>query len=57
MKSNLFRNVSLALCATAVRDWLLDIGAAERDWSVLHALTRERHPWVPLNFAPLNVLR
>jgi len=40
-----------------VRDWLLDIGAAEREWSVLHALPRERHPWVPLNFAPLNVLQ
>jgi hypothetical protein len=40
-----------------VRDWLLDIGAAEREWSVLHATPRERHPWVPLNFAPLNVLQ
>jgi len=40
-----------------VRDWLLDIGAAEREWSVLHALPRERHPWVPLKFAPLKVLQ
>jgi pimeloyl-ACP methyl ester carboxylesterase len=40
-----------------IRDWLLDAGAAEREWSVLHALPRERHPGVPLKFAPANALK
>ena len=40
-----------------LRDWLLDTGQAEREWTVLHAPQRERHAWTPLNFAPANVLR
>jgi hypothetical protein len=40
-----------------IRQWLLGSGQAEREWSVLHALPRERHPGTPLRFAPASALR
>ena len=40
-----------------LRDWLLGSPQAAREWTVLHAPQRERHPWTALNFAPANVLR
>ena len=39
-----------------VRDWLLGIGCAEREWTVLHGVPRERHPGAPRNFAPGSAL-
>ncbi len=40
-----------------VRDWLLQSGAAEREWTVLHGQPRARLPGSPLNFAPGSALR
>ncbi|MFZ2650747.1 MAG: alpha/beta hydrolase [Burkholderiaceae bacterium] len=40
-----------------VRDWLLGSGEVEREWTVLHAPQRERHPGTPLHFAAANLLR
>jgi pimeloyl-ACP methyl ester carboxylesterase len=40
-----------------LRDWLLGNGKAEREWTVLHAPPRERHPGTPLSFAPVSALR
>jgi pimeloyl-ACP methyl ester carboxylesterase len=40
-----------------MRDWLLGVNEAEREWSVLHASPRERHPATPLRFAPQHALR
>jgi len=40
-----------------LRDWLLGTGHADREWSVLHAPTRHRHPGTPFNFAPVGALR
>ena len=40
-----------------LREWLLGTGPAEGEWSVLHALPRERHPGVPIKFAPAHAVR
>jgi pimeloyl-ACP methyl ester carboxylesterase len=40
-----------------IRQWLLGTGLAEREWTVLHAPQRERHPGTPLSFAPAAALR
>jgi hypothetical protein len=40
-----------------IRDWLLRGGAAQNQWSVLHAPAREAFPGTPLSFAPVAALR
>jgi pimeloyl-ACP methyl ester carboxylesterase len=40
-----------------VRDWLLQTGTSEGEWTVLHAPQRERQPGAPIRMAPANVLR
>ena len=40
-----------------LRDWLLGVSEAEKEWSVLHAPPRERHTATPLRFAPKHALR
>jgi pimeloyl-ACP methyl ester carboxylesterase len=40
-----------------IRQWLLGLTTAEREWSVLHAAQRERFPGTPMHFAPASVLR
>lgn len=39
-----------------VRDWLLGNARAEREWTVLHGVPRERQPGTPRNFAPGSAL-
>jgi len=39
-----------------IRDWLLGNGNAAGEWTVLHAPPRERHPGVPIRFAPVTAL-
>lgn len=39
-----------------VRDWLLGNACAEREWTVLHGVPRERHAGTPRNFAPGSAL-
>lgn len=39
-----------------IRHWLLGDGTAEREWTVLHAPLRDRHPGTPLGFAPASAL-
>jgi pimeloyl-ACP methyl ester carboxylesterase len=40
-----------------IRQWLQSSGIAEREWTVLHAAQRERHPGTPYHFAPASALR
>lgn len=40
-----------------IRQWLCESDQVEREWTVLHAPVRERHPATPLKFAPASVLR
>jgi pimeloyl-ACP methyl ester carboxylesterase len=40
-----------------IRQWLQGSGVAEREWTVLHAAQRERHPGTPYHFAPVSALR
>jgi pimeloyl-ACP methyl ester carboxylesterase len=40
-----------------IREWLLGLGQAESEWSVLHASPRERRGSTPLKFAPVSALR
>jgi pimeloyl-ACP methyl ester carboxylesterase len=40
-----------------IRQWLLDSGAAQNQWTVLHAPARDPFPGAPLHFAPAGALR
>jgi pimeloyl-ACP methyl ester carboxylesterase len=40
-----------------IRQWLLGSGAAQNQWTVLHAPARDPFPGTPLHFAPAGALR